>query len=248
VTVIMNSSFNLKQNGFTLVELMVGMLLSLILIAGLFTIYLSSKQTNRTSEGVISAQSDGQLVLSFLKEDIAKTGWVNNSSNSYSLSSPLPADFATYDGGIGPDTLKVHYESCDNSDIDNNCLPSGIDRADCNGVGVAAGAIITNTYEVNADNELTCNDQPLINNVQDFQVLYGELTNDGLRNVTADNISNSSKIHSIRFGVILNAQNSTSDNNTARNIQLLDKTVNLNDKKIHLKYESTVAILNKPHI
>lgn len=243
----LSNSFNRKKQGFTLVELMVGMLLSLILIAGVFTIYLSSKETNRTSEGVISAQSDAQLVLSFLKEDIARTGWVNNSSVSYSMSSPIPSDFATYDGGIGPDTLKVHYESCDPTPaLENNCLTSKLDQADCNGKD-PVGAIITNTYEVNADNELTCNDQPLISNVQDFQVLYGELTANGLRYVTANNITNSSKIHSIRFGVILNSPNNTSDSNITRTIELLDQTVNLNDKKLHLKYESTVVVLNKPH-
>lgn len=235
------------QSGFTLVELMVGMLLGLILIAGIFTIYISTKKTNNTTEGVITAQSGAQLAISFMKEDIARTGWVNNSSLSYSLSSPLTADYAALDGGITSDTLKVHYESCDASSPLNECDANGLDVADCNGVAVAPGAIITNVYAVNADNELTCNGQPLINNVTDFQVLYGELTPSGLQYVTANNISDSSKIHSIRFGILVTSDNDTSDSNISRAVNLLDQTINLNDKKLHLKYESTVVVYNRPH-
>lgn len=236
-----------NSKGFTLVELMVGMLLGLILIAGIFTIYLSSKETNRTAEGVISAQSDAQLALSFLKEDISRTGWVNNSSLAYTMASPLPSDFATYEGGAGSDILKVHYESCDSSVAENECISSGADSADCNGVAVTPGATITNTYQVTAG-VLTCNSQPLVDNVTDFQVLYGQLSSNGLEYVTADNITNSSRIHSIRFGFVLSSEGDTSDTNISRDIDLLGKTVSVNDRKLHLKYESTVVVLNKPQL
>ncbi|MCW8856890.1 MAG: PilW family protein [Kangiella sp.] len=235
------------QGGFTLVELMIGMVLGLILIAGIFTVYIATKRTNNTTEGVITAQSGAQLALSFMKEDIARTGWVNNTALAYTLPSPLTADYATLDGGIGSDTLKVQYESCDASSPLNECDANNIDIADCNGVAVAPGSIITNVYALSADNELTCNGQPLIDNVTDFQVLYGELTPTGLQYVTANNISDSSKIHSIRFGILVTSDHETSDSNISRTINLLDQTINVNDKKLHLKYESTVVVYNRPH-
>ncbi|AKE52285.1 PilW family protein [Kangiella geojedonensis] len=234
-----------QEKGFTLVELMVGMLLGLILIAGVFTVYLSTKKTNNTAEGVISAQSDAQLALSFMKEDIARAGWVNNSSITYTMNSPLPADYKTYEGGAGIDMLKIHYESCDSSQAINECIGAAIDSADCNGVAVTPGDTITNVYEVNGG-VLTCNDQPLISNVEDFQVLFGELNGSSLNYVTADNITNVSNIRSIRFGLLLTSEKNTSDSNISRNINLLGKDISVNDKKLHLKYETTVVIHNRP--
>lgn len=234
-----------NTQGFTLVELMVGMVLGLILIAGVFTVYLSSKKTNNTAQGVLGAQSDAQLALSFMKEDIAKAGWVNNSSLGYSLPSPVPLDYSSYEGGAGPDTLKIHFESCDGAQPDNDCVGAGIDDADCNGQLVTPGDIIENVYQVN-NGVLTCNGQPLISNVEDFQVLYGELIGSNLNYVTADNITNATNVRSIRFGLLLTSEQNTSDATISRNINLLGKDISVNDKKLHFKYETTVVLHNRP--
>ncbi|MRX27098.1 PilW family protein [Kangiella sp. HZ709] len=238
---------NIKsQQGFTLVELMVGGLLGLLLIAAAATVYLSSTQTNRTSQGLLNAKSDVQLALGLLKDDIAKAGWANNNSSAYTLSSPFPATITTLDGGAGSDSISLQYESCDNSDLDNGCSTTGVDSADCNGTAVAGGSIITNTYSVNGSKELVCNNQPIISNVENFQVLYGQVTSSGIEYVTASNITDRSRVHSVRFGMIVSSDINTSSNDTSRTIELLDKTVTSNDKRVRLKYESTVVVLNKP--
>ncbi len=235
-----------RLQGFTLIELMVGMVLSLILIAATITVYFSSQRTNTVNEGLVSTQNDAQLALSFLKEDIAKAGWANNTSVAYTLPSPLTSDFANNDGGTGSDTLKIRYESCDNSDAINGCINVQVDSVDCIGQAVAGGNIITNTYTVDANNQLTCNGQPLISNVESFQVLYGQISNTGLNYVTANNISDHSRIQSIRFGILVRSENDTAEKAQSRTINLLDKTINVNDKKLRLKYETTVVLLNKP--
>ncbi len=235
-----------KNNGFTLVELMVGMVLGLILIAAVVTVYLSSSKTNRTSQGVLNANSNIQFAIDLLKDDFARAGWANNTSLAYSLSSPLSSDYVNFDGGAGSDTIKIQYESCDNSDSDNKCLTSGIDSTDCNGVAVSGGDIITNVYSVNANKELICNNQVLISNVESFQVLYGQVTATGIEYVIASNISDPSRVHSIRFGLIVSSDINTADKKVSKSIQLLDKTITSNDQKVKLKYESTVVVLNKP--
>ena len=82
--------------------------------------------------------------------------------------------------------------------------------------------------------------------MEDFQVLYGELNGSSLNYVTADNITNVSNIRSIRFGLLLTSDKNTSDSNISRNINLLGKDISVNDKKLHLKYETTVVIHNRP--
>ncbi len=235
-----------NQQGFTLIELMVGGLLGLLLIAAAATVYLSSTQTNRTSQGLLNAKSDVQLALSVLQDDIAKAGWANNNAASYTLSSPFPANITTLDGGTGSDSISLQYESCDNSDADNGCAADGSEAVDCTGASVAGGSLITNTYSVNGSKELVCNSQPIISNVENFQVLYGQVTSSGIEYVTAANITDRSRIHSVRFGLIVSSDINTSSSNTSRTIQLLDQTVASNDKKVRLKYESTVVVLNKP--
>ncbi len=235
-----------ENHAFTLIELMVSMLLSLILVAAVAIIYLSSSKTNRTNISFINAQNDGQMALNFIKDDLARTGWTNNNASDFTLAGPFTSDVGTLDGGDAADILKVHYESCDNSVADNDCKVSGLDSVDCNGVAFAGGDIITNTYQITNSNELTCNNQVLISNVESFQVLYGQLNDQGLEYVTANNIADSSKIHSVQFGLMVRSDQDTADTSITRAMSLLDRTITVNDKKLRLKFESTVMIVNKP--
>jgi type IV pilus assembly protein PilW len=58
------------QRGFTVVELMVALLLSLILMGGVVQVFSSSSKTYRTHEGLSRIQENGRFALEFLKRDI----------------------------------------------------------------------------------------------------------------------------------------------------------------------------------
>lgn len=58
------------QHGFSLVEIMVALTLSLILMAGVSQIYLSSKQSFRMQEALSRVQENGRFALEFLSRDI----------------------------------------------------------------------------------------------------------------------------------------------------------------------------------
>jgi type IV pilus assembly protein PilW len=59
-----------RQQGFSLVEMMVAMLVSLILLAGVSQIYLSSRQSYRMQESLSRVQENGRFALEFLSRDI----------------------------------------------------------------------------------------------------------------------------------------------------------------------------------
>lgn len=59
-----------SQRGLTLVEIMVAMTVSLILLAGVGQIYLSSKQTYRVHDGVSRIQENGRFAIEFLANDL----------------------------------------------------------------------------------------------------------------------------------------------------------------------------------
>ena len=61
--------------GFTLVELMVAMVLSLILIGGAVTVFYSSRLSYQTTEDSSRVQETGRLALEVLLRDIRNAGW-----------------------------------------------------------------------------------------------------------------------------------------------------------------------------
>lgn len=73
-----------RQLGLTLVEIMVAMTISLILLAGVGQIYLSSKQTYRVHDGVSRIQENGRFAIEFLANDLRMAdfwGCVSSATN-----------------------------------------------------------------------------------------------------------------------------------------------------------------------
>jgi len=66
--------FSKKQNGFTLVELMVSLVIGLFLLAGVFTIYLSSVKTKNVVDNEVEMMRDAQFALETLAFDLRHAG------------------------------------------------------------------------------------------------------------------------------------------------------------------------------
>lgn len=64
-----------RQAGLSLVELMIAITLSLLLIAGVLQIFLSSKQTYSTNNALSRVQESGRFAMDFLTQDIRNTGY-----------------------------------------------------------------------------------------------------------------------------------------------------------------------------
>ncbi len=108
--------------GFSLVELMVAMLISLLLMAGVVQIFTGTKDTFLSQEGNSRLQENARFTLSRLSEDIGAAGhlgcldsaapvdpFFNDLANkaigsSYDFSSPI---FGTDGGGVISDTISI---------------------------------------------------------------------------------------------------------------------------------------------
>lgn len=66
---------NSFQSGYTLVELMVGVVLGLLITAAVIQTYLSTKQTYRVTEGVSRVQENARFGLHFITEDLRNAGF-----------------------------------------------------------------------------------------------------------------------------------------------------------------------------
>ncbi|PHR97865.1 MAG: hypothetical protein COA78_26920 [Blastopirellula sp.] len=63
-----------NQQGFTLIELMITLVLSLLITYGIAQVLISSNQSSSTSDGVSQAQETARFVMSFLGKKIRASG------------------------------------------------------------------------------------------------------------------------------------------------------------------------------
>ena len=71
---------NNSQRGFTLVELMITLVLSLLITYGIAQVLISSNQNSTSSDGVSQAQEPARFVMSFVGRQIRATG-INSMSD-----------------------------------------------------------------------------------------------------------------------------------------------------------------------
>ena len=65
----------LHQRGFSLVEIMVALVLSLFLVAGVIHLFLGTSQTSRFHEALSRIQENGRFATEILSRDIRMTGF-----------------------------------------------------------------------------------------------------------------------------------------------------------------------------
>jgi type IV pilus assembly protein PilW len=65
----------LKQQGLTLVELLIAMLLGVIILAGVIQIFLSTQKSFRLQENLSRVQENGRFAIQFLSRDLRMAGY-----------------------------------------------------------------------------------------------------------------------------------------------------------------------------
>ena len=92
-------TFNLKQAGLSLIELMIAMLVGLILIAGVLSIFMSSRQSYGINNAVGQIQEHGRFALDFIRHDTRMAGYMGcgvsgvNFNNQLNSNTSLPYNF-----------------------------------------------------------------------------------------------------------------------------------------------------------
>jgi len=124
---------NYKYQGFSLVELMIAMALGLFLIAGIATVYVSSKDTYALRDQISELDENARMAITTLREHIENAGYASNTglpvehyilpSNYVPSSIQCPSNqtniinvgriFSSNDGstanGVGGDSIGVSY-------------------------------------------------------------------------------------------------------------------------------------------
>lgn len=228
-----------RQSGFTIVELMIAGLLGIILTAGVIQLFIGSNRNFSLQDELANVQEDGRFAMIFLENELQKGGWIDD----FNRQVPPAVDLNTSSDGI-TDSIAVSY-----------ALPA--DSTDCNGATVGDGVIVNRFYV--ASNQLLCQGngggaaQPLIDGVENFQVLYGVETNgvcpDGAVNqyMTRDQINSAGGnlvIVSARVALLLASNGDVLDQAESLTHDLLDIQVPTTDRRAYRTFQQTIFMPN----
>lgn len=230
-----------KSDGLSLVELLVAGVLGLILLAGVLSLFLGSKKTYRVQDQLGNIQTDGRFAMMFIERHIENGGWYQDLVPSFS--SAIDVNNTSDGGGSASDSLAIQVE-----------YPVGT-AVDCNGSNVA-DTVISNRFFVNGSTLLCQGNggavaQPIIENVESFQVLYGvDSDSDGVVNqyVTASSIGSGRDVIAIQVAILMVTNEDVGPKSQSESFEVLDETYNSNDSKIRRVFQKTIMLPNQAYM
>ena len=168
-----------SQGGYTLPELLIGMALSLLVIAAATAAYSTSKQTWNAMAAADAVHANARVALRNIKEQAQMAGGTflkpasnNDGTFTVDVSSNEDAGQAALAGVNGTKYVESltlgHWHA--------------LDAIDCQGNTSSTHTSVRSDYKLNTNKELSCKDlnltnstyQALAEGVEDFQVRYAE--------------------------------------------------------------------------
>lgn len=255
------NKYNNQQQGFTLVEIMLAITLSLILIAGVIQVYLSGKTSFQVQNQLARLQENQRISIDFLQRDIRQAGFVPYGET------PIPVNQRiVVEDDVGPnnsDRITVRYTS------DTDCLgvdtPNGIAvnqyyieneppedgepiryfRLMCNGNGVS-------------DNGAPVAPAPIADGVSNMQILLGENTIFTNSNETAqmpsadfylnvsseDPVVNMNRVVAIRIALLVRTEEPIKQQDLLQTHTLLDHVAQDTDRIKRQVITTTIPLRN----
>jgi type IV pilus assembly protein PilW len=276
-----------KLPGFTLVELLVAMLISMFLLGGIMTVYVNSQDAYKARHQMSLVEDNGRAALQSLIDYIEHTAY--GSPQGVSLDSYFPRQFddglcadnasnitdpnllrLTADGVLAndTDTLTSAYASDDPADnltninIRRDCTGTFL-RDECrfgNAINQSATLIYNSFYIQSSDAgipQLICAGSvgnaplPLADGIENMQFLYG-VDNDGDRQhdrfMRADDINATPEIWnnvvSVKVALLVRAPIATKDQAIPFTYQLLDESVQTNDRFQRSVFMAEISLRN----
>jgi type IV pilus assembly protein PilW len=170
-----------RQQGFTLVELMVTVAIALFLLYGLVTTVQNVRQTSLNQQQLAQLQDEQRFAMTVLTDVIQAGGYYPDPLTqslplTYQPNAPFGDGwpfYGTHPGAPNPDSISVRVDSASGDGIIN-----------CQGGSNVTGAthLYTNVFTV-AGGQLLCAvgidagpigaPQALVNNVQNLQIMFG---------------------------------------------------------------------------
>ncbi len=160
-----------REQGLTLIEILIALLLGAFLIGGVLEIFVNTRETNRMQEALSRLQENGRFAMEFIGRDLRMAGY-SFCPRRYTLPVPDPlANFIAGVDGVVDDPLDASTQDAPDSIsmiwIGGNSCPQVLATDTVN----VAYAVVNNP--VTGVRDLQRNGVPLIEGVENMQILYG---------------------------------------------------------------------------
>ena len=226
----MNNRFKpVSQGGFTLIEVMVSISIASFLLLVVMVMFSSTSRSRALQTSLSGLNESGRFAINVLGRDLRMAGY----KDSDWLTGAVPNAIVVVNGAVadGGDSITIQYEAA----------------KDCNYADTVGGVAINN-YALNMDDfALECNGQPVIDDIEQMQIYFGEDTDgDGVANrmMTPDDAAlNMNQVVSIRLNLLVRSGN----DRQAMGMQEYffdDATVQAVDSRLRRQYSITVALRN----
>jgi type IV pilus assembly protein PilW len=181
-----------KMSGVGLIEILIGITMSLLLMAGFINLFLNNKRAYLLDHNLSEIQRNGQFAHMILNRTMRLAGYRTmpdlanmEGFQEYVDIFPNGSELITGTDNItnGSDSITIRYQGNNSSDI-----------YDCLATPVGSNELAESQFFINTNNELVCsatnngvanpnNPAVLIENVEAMQIRYGEDTDaDGIVN------------------------------------------------------------------
>jgi len=234
-----------KQRGLSLVELMVAITISLVLMAGVGQIFISTKTSYNLQNGLGRLQENARYALDILALNVGKAGYTTsilgidafNSAETKENETENAALGFTQVNGTASDTIEINYTSA------TDCL------------GNATGGTATDRYYLNGTTLMclgngSATPGALAEGIDNMQILYGEDTDDDdISNVFANagNVTDWTAIKSVRIALLASTVDDIGLAATDSNSHVLLNTPiigPLDDDMLRRVFTTTILIRN----
>ncbi len=234
------------QQGLTLVELMVAATISLLLMAGVIQVFLSSNVSHNLQNGLGRLQENARAAMDILSLNISMAGYTItpgltpapatiNTTNTLDNATVNAALSFTVANGKASDVIDISYESA------TDCLAQP-----------TPGGIATDRYYLNGANLMCLGNGSatpgiIAEGIENMQILYGEDNNaDGIANryINAGNIT-ANPIVSVRIALLVSTVETSGTTDTATYTLLNAPPVGpLNDNLLRKVFTRTIILRN----
>lgn len=235
-----------KQHGFTLIELMVAMVISMVLMLGVINVFVAGKTSYNLQSGMGRLQENGRYAMDILAQNIGMAGFTTglspiNKLNTANLANNFTSNAKlglTFTSGQASDVIEINYQSA----------------TDCLGNGTGATGIATDRYFLNGTNLMCLGNGSatagiLAEGIDNMQILYGEDSDkDGITDlyVNADNLTTTNDITSVRIAILASTVDEigTKDNSTYTMLDV-PPIGPVTDGRIRKVFSRTILLRNK---